>query len=140
MLSGVRASVWVVVFCCAVGCTERRLWVRTEPPGAQVRVNGNDVGASPVAWRFDHYGTVLVEAELPGHVPVQRKVRLSPPWWQQPGADFFADVVVPAKLRDDHEVSFTLAPVREPTPEQLDREVRRLAARARKLRTEAEKP
>lgn len=138
MLFGVRAALPVALLVVLSGCVERRLWVRTEPEGAHVRINGNDVGVSPVAWRFDHYGTVLVEAELDGHEPVQRKVRLDPPWWQRPGADFFADVVIPATFRDDHEVRFELEPARKPSAEDLDRQVRRLAARARKLRAEAE--
>jgi hypothetical protein len=122
---------------CAAACVERKLLVRTEPAGARVLVNGTEVGVSPAVFRFDHYGTVLVEAELPGREPVQQKVRLAAPWWQYPGPDFFADVVLPVTLRDVHEVTLSLEPVARRSEADVEREVRRLAAAARELRGEA---
>jgi hypothetical protein len=129
---GVRALPLFLLLCAA--CVERKLLVRTEPAGAKIAVNGTEVGESPVEWRFDHYGTVLVEADLPGHEPVQRKVRLKAPWWQYPGPDFFADVLTPVTLRDLHEVTLSLEPSPRRSEADVDREVRELAAAVRKLR------
>lgn len=120
------------------GCVERRLWVRTDPPGAMVRINGDEVGAAPVSWRFDHYGTVLVEAELAGHEPVQRAFRLRTPWYQWPVLDFFADVVWPGRIKDNHELALRLEPERPLTPAEIEAGIEKVRAGARKLRAEAE--
>ena len=104
-----------------------------------MRVNGDDVGRSPVSWRFNHYGTVLVEIEKEGHQPVQRKVKLESPWYQKPVVDFFADIVIPMRIHDDHEVLVKLK--REPklSENAIDRRIRRLADRARLTRQDAER-
>lgn len=111
--------------------------MRTEPPGAVVRVNGDEVGTSPVAWRFEHYGTVRVETELAGYEPESRDVHLRAPWYEKPGIDFFADVLAPWRIRDDHEVQLKLSPEKKVD---VEREIRDLSAAARALREEAEKP
>jgi hypothetical protein len=127
-----RASVLVLLLLCA--CVERRLFVRTEPPGATVRVNGTEVGTSPVEWRFDHYGTVLVEAELRGHEPVQREHRLKKPLYQQPVLDFVTDVLWPGTIRDDHELQLELRPTPARTEEDVAREAKELEAAAKAMR------
>lgn len=111
--------------------------MRTEPAGARVRINGEDVGTSPLSWRFHHYGDVLVEAEYPGHEPVQRVVTLRTPWYQQPGLDFVTDVLSPARIKDEHSVLLRLAPEAEPTDAQKDRQIERLVANARALKRRA---
>jgi hypothetical protein len=136
MLERVRVAV-LLALVASGACVERRLLVRTEPPGAEVRVNGERVGRSPAVWRFDHYGTVLVEAELAGHAPAQAKVDLRSPWYQKPVVDFFADVVVPARVKDEHEVDLRLEPYRRLTPREVERGVAELTRAADKWRREA---
>lgn len=128
--------VWSVVFLVVflVGCVERRLFVRTEPAGAVVRVNGETIGESPAVWRFDHYGHVLVEIERDGFEPEERVVHLRAPWYQYPVADFFADVVVPARIRDDHTLEVKLEPLAELTEEEVDKAITELVERANKMR------
>ncbi len=104
-----------------------------------MRINGEDVGTSPVTWSFDHYGEILVEAEYPGHEPVQQVVRLDPPWYQEPGIDFFADVIWPARIKDEHRVLIRLPREREPTQEEKDAQIERLVENARALRRKANK-
>lgn len=133
-----RAALLVALVPALGACVERRLLVRTDPPGAEVKVNGDVVGRAPTVWRFDHYGTVLVEAELAGHEPVQREVKLSSPWYQKPVIDFFADVVVPARIRDEHEIELRLEPSRRLSPREVEQEVADVARAADKLRKEAE--
>ena len=137
MLVRVRCLVPVFLLCIVGACVERRLFIRTEPEGATVRVNGQRIGTSPTEWRFTHYGTVLVEAELHGHEGVQQEVLLRSPWYQKPVVDFFSDVLVPAKIKDDHEVTLQLAPLPEMTEEDVQRELKALEAAARKARDEA---
>jgi len=139
MLRVVRATGALVLLLFLAGCVERRLWVRTDPPGATVRINGDEVGNAPVSWRFDHYGTVLVEAELAGHQPVQQAFLLKTPWYQKPVVDFFADVLWPGKIKDDHELALRLEPERPLTPAEIQAGIDEVREGARKLRAEAEK-
>ena len=131
-----RALVVLALALCAA-CVERRLWVRTDPPGARVRINGEEVGPSPLHWRFHHYGTVLVEVELEGYRPIQKVVRLASPWYQKPGVDFFADVLWPARIHDDHHLKLRLRREKKLGDKAVARQVNALAGRAGKLREEA---
>jgi len=140
---GIRSSLFFRAFLVALlpalaACVERRLFVRTDPPGGEIKINGEVIGRAPTVWRFDHYGTVLVEAELAGHEPVQQAVKLSSPWYQKPVLDFFADVVVPARIHDDHEVELRLEPFRRLSPREVEREVAEVTRAADKLKKEAE--
>jgi len=123
-----------------LACVERRLHIRTDPEGAVVRVNGTEVGRSPCAWRFDHYGTVIVEADLEGYEPRQAVVKLKIPWYQRPVADFLADVVYPGKIHDDHEVRIALPPRHRIGPgdeARVEEEVKGLVERAGAAKAEA---
>jgi hypothetical protein len=120
------------------GCVERRLHVRTDPPGAEVTVNGERIGRSPATWRFTHYGDALVEVEKPGYEPAQQVVPLKAPWYQKPGIDFFADVLAPARIRDEHEVELKLAPVRPLTEAEVKRGVAEMTRAADKWRRQLE--
>ncbi|MDH3590723.1 MAG: PEGA domain-containing protein [Planctomycetota bacterium] len=129
----VRVAGLVVMIAC-FGCVERKLWVRTDPAGAIVRVNGDRVGTSPVAWKFHQYGVVLVEVEKEGYLPEERAVSLRTPWYQKPVLDFVTDVVLPTTIHDDHEVEIRLEPEPELDKEQVREELAaltRAAARAR---------
>ena len=130
----VRRTALLVSCLLACACVERRLFVRTDPPGAKIRVNGADAGVSPTSWRFDHYGTVLVEADLSGYEAEELTLRLRAPWYQRPGIDFFADVVYPGRIRDEHEVVLKLRPLPRLTAEEIERELKGLTERARKAR------
>lgn len=127
----------------ACACVERKLHVRTEPPGARILVNGTEIGRSPTAWPFDHYGVVLVEAELEGYEAAQRRVVLRIPWYERPVLDFFSELVVPARIRDDHAVDIPLTPRRrlgEGDRPAIERRVEEMARRAAERRKEAEAP
>ncbi|HEX5135759.1 MAG TPA: PEGA domain-containing protein [Planctomycetota bacterium] len=132
-----RAATLVALILLA-GCVERRLLVRTDPPGAEVTVNGEKVGRSPTTWRFTHYGDALVEVEKPGYEPTRQVVALRAPWYQKPGVDFFSDVLVPARIKDDHEVEIRLEPAARLTEGEREREVAELTRAADKLRRQAE--
>jgi hypothetical protein len=133
----VRAAPLLVLLLVA-GCVERRLHVRTDPPGAEVSVNGEPIGRSPATWRFTHYGDALVEVEKPGFEPAQRVVALEAPWYQKPGVDFFSDVLVPARIRDEHEVEIRLEPARPLTAAERERGVAEMTRAADKWRRHLE--
>jgi hypothetical protein len=126
----VKFAASVLLACLALGCVERKLHIRTEPAGALIRVNGRDVGRSPAEWRFHHYGTVRVTAQLEGYVSQQRYVRLRTPWYEYPIADLVSDVLIPVTIKNDHHVSIDLAVRQSSTQEQDEAMAEVVAQRA----------
>ncbi|MDE0959173.1 MAG: PEGA domain-containing protein [Planctomycetota bacterium] len=100
------------------GCVERSLSIRTDPPGARVFVDGVDVGEAPVSLPFSHYGTrdVLVRMEeddqrgVRSLAPQQRRVHLSPPWYQRFPIDIVSEVLWPGTIQIAYDELFVLEP------------------------------
>ena len=49
------------------GCVERRYTIRTDPPGATVVVNGEEIGPSPASKSFVYYGDRKITMILDGY-------------------------------------------------------------------------
>lgn len=133
------------------GCVQRSLWIRTDPPGARVLVNGVPVGVAPLETPFLHYGSVRVEAEpldvdgdgSPDTRRIVTAVDLSPPWYQWPVIDFFSDNLWPWTVTDRHEAVIVLPAGPDPDDpaegqEELRRLERELRVRAGEERRQAE--
>ena len=49
------------------GCVERRYTIRSDPPGATVVVNGEEIGPSPASKSFVYYGDRKITMILDGY-------------------------------------------------------------------------
>ena len=97
----------------AAGCgVQRTLQVESDPPGALVYLNGEEVGRTPTRKNFVWYGTYDVQLRKEGYQTVSRPTKVWAPWWQVPPIDFLAELV-PLRLEDKHAVSFSLPPAGE---------------------------
>ena len=92
------------------GCVERLVTVRSDPPGAMVKLDDEEVGPTPCEVGYTWYGTREISVELPGHRSVRRLVDLPPPWWQFFPLDLMTDVVVPFTIRDQVNLRCSLEP------------------------------
>jgi hypothetical protein len=113
------------------GCVERRYTIRTEPPGATVVVNGEEIGPSPASKSFTYYGDRKITLILDGH---QTKVLIQPinaPWWDNYVTEFFAENVVPLSLRDEREYTYQLEPAQSPPQRELHNRAEGLRGDAR---------
>lgn len=110
------------------GCVERTVAISSDPPGAVVWLNDREIGRTPVEVEFIHYGTYDVRLELEGHEPVVTAAEASPPWWDTPGPDFFAELA-PGEHPVRIEWNFRLEPA--------DTDAAALRARAETFRQEA---
>ncbi len=108
--SGLLLMCAVLLPLCLAGCVERILFIRSEPPGAQVIVNGTDLGPAPVILPFQTYGVYDVVLSQPDHYRLRATVHVKPPWYEQVPFDFFAEVLWPFTLRDYHDVTLTMQP------------------------------
>lgn len=93
------------------GCVERLLEIRSDPEGADVWVNGELAGKTPLDHPFDHYGTFGVVLRREGHDSVRIVREIWPPWYEWFPLDFFAEVVYPGGIRDVHRFDARLEPV-----------------------------
>jgi hypothetical protein len=112
----------MIVTLISSGCVRRRLTVRSNPTGALVYIDDQEIGKTPVSTSFTYYGTRKIRLVRDGYetLTVMQKVR--PPWYQLPPLDFLSENLYPGELRDERWVEFDLQPQRTvPRSELLDR-------------------
>jgi len=95
------------------GCVERLLQIRSEPSGAEVYVNGERVGTTPLDHNFDYYGTFDIVLRSDEHLSLHRMETVHPPWYEITPIDFFTENLLPVVIRDHHELHYVLEPVGE---------------------------
>ena len=91
-----RSSVLILIaFACvlSLGCVERRLMITSEPAGALVYLNDQEVGRTPLEVPFTWYGTYDVRLEREGYQTLQTEQLAERPWWETPGPDLFAEAL-----------------------------------------------
>jgi hypothetical protein len=79
------------------GCVEREITITSEPEGALVHLNDQEVGRTPVDVPFTFYGTYDVRLEKAGYKPLWTEKRAKAPWWEYPGPDLVAEAVPGAR-------------------------------------------
>ncbi len=100
-----------------MGCTQRTIYVTSEPAGALVYLNDQEVGRTPVSVPFTHYGVYDVRLELEGHLPMWTQAEAKTPWWDHIGPDLAAEMIPGSK--SEVRWHFDLAPKGEDNPEAL---------------------
>jgi len=127
------ALIWLLccVICTETGCVRRRIFVRSDPPGALLYVNKKPVGHTPVTLSFTHYGEMEFMLSKDGYETVKEIREIRAPWYQWPGVDFFSEVVWPQKITDLKQLDFKMDPERNVSQSEL-------LARAESLRRESQ--
>ena len=117
----------------STGCVERRMLIRSEPSDALVILDDSEVGRSPVEVDFTFYGTRKVTLKKEGYATRVAYVELAPPWYEVFPLDFVSEILLPVKIVDRREFTFTLD---KPQPvEEKD-----LLYRAEELRRQVREP
>ena len=92
------------------GCVERRMIIRTNPPGALAYVDDNEVGLTPVAISPIYYGNRKIRLVKDGCETLTFIQSVPPPWYEIPPLDFFSENLVPGKIRDVRTYDYQLWP------------------------------
>lgn len=93
------------------GCVERVVRIETRPPGAQVVVNDEEVGVSPVKFYFTWYGDYDLVFRKEGYQTMKTHHRIDAPWYQWPPIDMVSETLVHAMIRDERTLpTFALQP------------------------------
>lgn len=103
----------------AAGCVERRVVIRTNPPGALVYVDDHEVGITPVAFSPIYYGSRKIRLVKDGCETKTVIEPILPPWYEVPPLDFISENVVPGTLHDMRTLDFQLEPQRVVPKEEL---------------------
>ncbi|MBL8826520.1 MAG: PEGA domain-containing protein [Planctomycetaceae bacterium] len=116
------AIVGMVLMSSASGCIQRRLTVRTNPPGALVYIDNYEIGTTPVATDYVYYGTRNVRIVKDGYETLEVKQYIPAPWYDWFPLDFVTENLVPVELRDERALDFELKPqMVKPTHELMSR-------------------
>ena len=100
------------------GCVERRLTINTQPQGALIVLNDEEIGTSPVTTSFEWYGDYWVKISKEGYETLDTHRNLKGPWYDQFPFDFFA-MLNPKRTIDSYEWTFELKSQKQPTSEEL---------------------
>src|SRR5215212_8216586 len=88
----------------------RRLNVNSNPQGALVYVDNQQIGNTPCSVDFTYYGTREIRLIKPGFETLTVNQPIPAPWYEYTPIDFVAENLVATKIRDNRTVSFNLAP------------------------------
>jgi hypothetical protein len=94
----------------AGGCVRRRLNVRSNPSGALVYVDNQQIGTTPCSVDFTYYGTREIRLIKPGYETLTVNQPIPTPWYQIPPLDFISENLTPVKIRDNRTVAFDMSP------------------------------
>jgi hypothetical protein len=111
---------------------DRVLIVTSDPPGAEVLLDGTGLGVTPVEHDFVHYGTRRLTLYLDGYLTSSEVIDMSPPWFGRFPLDLITEVLVPFGWRDEHTYHADLVPGRSRI---ADPDLRSVLRRAETLRT-----
>ena len=121
----------VSVFLLVSGCVERNLTINTEPQGALIILNDEEIGTSPVTVSFEWYGDYWVRIRKDGYESLNTHRELKGPWYDIFPFDFFAQIISPNRTVDSYEWTFPLKPKKQTSPEELIQAAERLKKQLR---------
>jgi hypothetical protein len=101
------------------GCVERKLTINTQPQGATVTLNDEEIGQSPVTVSFNWYGDYNVRISKEGYETLKTHRALKGPWYDNFPFDFFAQVISSRRIVDSYEWTFKLEEIQQPNRENL---------------------
>lgn len=116
---GALFALLIVLIPVTMGCVQRRMTIRSNPPGALVYVDDYEIGVTPVSHSFTYYGQRKIRLVKDGYETLTVMQNIRPPWYQYPVVDFLAENLWPGEIRDERELSFNMAPQVIVPPDQL---------------------
>ena len=116
-LSAVMAISLIAVLILA-GCVERRLTINTQPQGALVVLNDEQIGTSPVTVSFEWYGDYNVRITKEDFETLKTHRKLKAPWYDNFPFDSFT-MLNPKRTVDSYEWTFELEPKKQIGREEL---------------------
>jgi hypothetical protein len=106
----------------ASAIVRRRLNVNSNPQGALVYVDNQQIGTTPCSVDFTYYGTREIRLIKPGFETLTVNQPIPAAWYEYTPIDFVSENLVTMKIRDNRTVNYNLAPqLVVPAQELIDR-------------------
>ena len=112
------------------GCVHRRVTINSNPTGALVRVDGEDIGYTPASFDYTWYGTREVQLLKDGYETQTQLINISAPWYQKFPLDFLRDNFLGSHVQDHRRYDLQMQPKQPDVSADM-------MQRARALRSEA---
>ena len=96
---------------------QRRMTIRSNPPGALVYVDDYQIGATPVSTDFIYYGTRKVRLVKDGYETLTVRQPFPMPWYEIFPLDFVTENIWPWEIRDERVVDLAMMPSASTPPE-----------------------
>jgi hypothetical protein len=116
-LAAVAAACLAITGC--YGQVQRTLKIESEPPGALVWLNDNEIGRTPITVPFTWYGTYGVRLEYPGYKPLVSTAEVRAPYYQWIPIDLAYETFAPGIRYDTHEFKYALKKAEPVDPDAL---------------------
>jgi hypothetical protein len=98
---------FLVLLNAVAGCAQRSLTINSEPSGALVYLNGEEIGRTPVKYDFTWYSDYDVVLRKDGYETLKTHRGLKSPLSEVPPFDLFGELF---GSKDVREWTFTMAP------------------------------
>jgi len=90
------------------GCVQRRMTIRSNPPGALVYVDDYQIGTTPVSTDFIYYGTRKIRLVKDGYETLTVRQPFPIPWYEIFPLDFVTENLWPWEIRDERVVDLAM--------------------------------
>lgn len=101
----------------AGGCVQRRMTIRSNPPGALVYVDDYQIGSTPVSTDFIYYGTRKIRLVKDGYETLTVRQPFPIPWYEIFPLDFVTENLWPWEIRDERVVDLAMTTTVSTPPE-----------------------
>ena len=91
------------------GCVQRRMTIRSSPPGALVYVDDYQIGTTPVSTDFIYYGTRKIRLVKDGYETLTVRQPFPIPWYEIFPLDFVTENLWPWEIRDERVVDLAMS-------------------------------
>jgi hypothetical protein len=108
-IPGLRLFIAIPLLLSPLACVEQELTIESDPPGALVFLNDQELGRTPLKRDFHWYGDYDVRLQLDGYQTLKTHHRITPPWWGWVPFDLLANLM-PFTVRDQQKMAFALKP------------------------------
>jgi PEGA domain len=109
--SPLRVAAALAVLVAAAGCVERKMLIRSDPPGATITLDGQTLDTrTPTEVPFDFGGTRSVTLSAPGCRVLETTAELVDPWYTYFPLDIGAEFLWPGTIHDTQAFDFKLEP------------------------------
>ena len=101
------------------GCVQRRMTIRSSPPGALVYVDDYQIGTTPVSTDFIYYGTRKIRLIKDGYETLTVRQPFPIPWYEIFPLDFVTENLWPWEIRDERIVDLAMSTTASIPPESV---------------------